>query len=277
MPVEATLDRFCSGGSLAPPATLVIAAHPSDETIGAAGRLAFVASVCHVVHVTDGAPTRRTFFPERATGLSRTAYARLRRKEALAALSLVGIPSSNVFGLGVRDQHAIFKLAWLAERLAKIVQALRPDVVVTHAYEGGHPDHDATAFAVHAAMGLLARRNEPGASVIEMTGYNDRNGQTVRGEFLPTNGAREVLLALNEDERRQKRSMFAAYASQRSALAAFTCESERFRLAPRYDFTAPPHPGCLHYERFGLGDPGTTWRAFARAVTRNLARDESSR
>ena len=40
------------------------------------------------------------------------------------------------------------------QALARVLRPLLAGtrVVVTHAYEGGHPDHDAVAFAVHAAV-----------------------------------------------------------------------------------------------------------------------------
>ena len=37
----------------------------------------------------------------------------------------------------------------------------QPDVVLTHPYEGGHSDHDSTAFAVHLAAGILRRDGRP--------------------------------------------------------------------------------------------------------------------
>ena len=58
--------------------------------------------------------------------------------------------------------------------------------------------------------------------------------------------------------------MLACFVSQRETLAPFGCESEAFRAAPVYDFTVPPHPGRLHYERFGWGvRNGDEWRRIA--------------
>jgi hypothetical protein len=64
--------------------------------------------------------------------------------------------------------------------------------------------------------------------------------------------------------------MFAAYTTQREVLAPFGVEHERFRPAPRYDFTGPPHDGRLHYERAGFPLAPPMWRAFARAAIRRL-------
>ena len=54
-------------------------------------------------------------------------------------------------------------------------------VVLTHAYEGGHPDHDAVAFAVHRA----ARRTS--AAVVEMPFYHAGPDGVARQVFaMPT-------------------------------------------------------------------------------------------
>ena len=43
------------------------------------------------------------------------------------------------------------RLEDLVDRCAGLIGALRPAVVITHAYEGGHPDHDTLALAVRLA------------------------------------------------------------------------------------------------------------------------------
>ena len=45
---------------------------------------------------------------------------------------------------------------------------------------------------------------------------------------------------------------------------------ERFRLAPRYDFTQPPHAGDLHYEQFGWELTPQRWRSLAAAALKEL-------
>jgi N-acetylglucosamine malate deacetylase 2 len=52
-------------------------------------------------------------------------------------------------------------------------------------------------------------------------------------------------------QRALKRAMLDAFVTQRSVLAALGVEDERFRIAPRYDFSRPPHAGLVHYEQLG--------------------------
>ncbi|ACG72310.1 LmbE family protein [Anaeromyxobacter sp. K] len=230
------------------PLLLVIAAHPDDETIGAASLL--LRHRAAVVHVTDGAPRDPAL---RAGGAAngREAYARLRRDEALAALAEARLRAADVIGLGVVDQEASEAIAAVARDLAALVRSLRPRLVVTHAFEGGHPDHDATALAVRSARALLARTPGGAPALAEMTSYHrGPDGAVVTGAFLPSRAAERVRW-LEPAARETKRRMLAAYASQRETLAPFRADVERFRSAPPLDPARRPHPGALHYEAMG--------------------------
>jgi hypothetical protein len=50
------------------------------------------------------------------------------------------------------------------------------------------------------------------------------------------------------------------FSTQRQVLTSFPIGTERFRLAPHYDFTAPPHDGRLFYENFPWGMTGERFR-----------------
>ena len=141
--------------------------------------------------------------------------------------------------------------------------------MLTHAYEGGHPDHDAAAFAVRAALALLAARGAPVPAAAEFPSYHARGPAMVFGRFLP-GGPRARAARLSPEEHALKRQMLDCFATQRAVIARFPTHTERFRPAPDYDFRRPPHPGRLLYERFGWGMTGKEWRALARAATRTL-------
>lgn len=247
----------------------MVAAHPDDECIGLGGLLPRLHGVA-IVHVTDGAPRQRTWWgaPELST---RTAYARARRAELLRALALAGVDEACVRSLDLPDQEASLDLAGVAARMADVLGELRPEVVLTHPCEGGHPDHDAAAFAVHAARRILRRRGQPAPRVLEFTSYHAHpDGGLEVGAFLPAANVRAVEIVLTEAERDRKRCMLAAFATQRETLARFPVAVERYRAAPAYDFTAPPHAGALHYERHDWGCTGAEWRARAGEALRAL-------
>lgn len=246
---------------------LVIVAHPDDETIGAGARLGRFARL-RILHTTDGAP--RTGPDAEAAGCATAAdYAALRRRELERALALAGVAPDRLDGLGFADQGASYHLASLTRLVMHRIEDERPDLVLTHAYEGGHPDHDATAFAVHAACALL---DGVAPRIVEMAGYHGgaEGGGTVFQEFLPDPGIPVHTVVLDPAERALKRRMLDAHASQARTLAAFRDDLERFRDAPAYDFTRAPHDGPLNYDRFAWGITGQRWRALAAEALRTL-------
>lgn len=244
----------------------VVVAHPDDETVGAGAQLPHWGDATFV-YVTDGSP--RTLADANAAGFAtREEYAAARRVEVRAALALAGVPPPQVRELGRVDQEASLDMAALARDLAALLRELRPVAVVTQPYEGGHPDHDATAFAAHAARRLLAGDGLAPA-IVEMASYHGGPGRLVAGEFLPGDG--EVIrMELSEAERAFKRALVACHRSQARTLSYLPVGAERFRLAPEYDFTCPPHDGPLWYERFDWGMTGGRWRELAAAALARL-------
>lgn len=246
---------------------LVIVAHPDDETIGAGGMLSRWESVW-VLHVTDGAP--RNGQDAAAAGFANwREYAFQRSAELRAAMELAGVPSKHCIGLGVPDQEASLQMEPIARGLADRIRELRPAVVLTHSYEGGHPDHDATAFAVHAACQILRQADEPVPPIIEMAFYNAVHGAS--GQFLgmePT----PACVELSGTECDLKRRMLDCFTSQKRTLESFPVGQERYRRAPEYDFARPPHEGPLYYERFDWGMTGSRWRELANAAMKALGK-----
>lgn len=243
------LERFCAADDSSSSLTAaIVVAHPDDEVIGAGGRLPFLKNVT-LIHITDGAPRNSP---------RRQQYAKLRRQELEAALSLAGIRPQQACQIGVVDQEASLDLAGLTRQLSALLNEIRPDLILTHPYEGGHPDHDATALAVHAACG----NERCAARVIEFTSYHNRNGNMQTGEFLKSPEL-IITISLPEPLRGLKSRMMDCFVSQQQVLRWFPIERERFRLAPRYDFTQAPHPGQLYYEQFEWGMTGERWRKLA--------------
>lgn len=240
---------------------LVVAAHPDDEVIGASWLLSR-ATTPVVVHVTDGAPHDVALWPPNLRAGTRLDCAALRRREAEQALSLLGLPPPALLSLGYADQQAVHFLCDITHALWSLLAQREPAWVVTHPYEGGHPDHDATAVAVRAALMMRRRASQPLPRLLEMSSYHRAEGGLQTGTFLP-HGERELRCRLTPVEREKKRAMLAAHHSQAEVLAAFGCDEERYRRAPAIDVREPPHLGALHYETLPFGLLGERFRSLA--------------
>lgn len=271
------LARLCAAargeGSLAD--AMIVAAHPDDEVIGASvllPRLRPRAGVPAILHTTDGAP-RDMGDALRAGFTTREDYSAARRRELCDALALAGLNESHIRILPHTDKEASLALVKLTHELADLFRSARPALVVTHPYEGGHPDHDATAFAVRAAARLLALESSYAPVIFEFTSYHAHGDHLRRAAFLahedvPADAVCEVMLT--PAAQNLKRRMFDRFVSQSSVLANFEIERERFRIAPRYDFTRAPHAGGLHYETFDWGWTGARWRTLAASALGEL-------
>lgn len=240
----------------------VVVAHPDDETIGCGATLARLDGV-HLAVITDGAP--RDGGDARARGFDGAlgyAAARMRELEDAAATALVA--PDRLLRMGIADQRVIHDAAELIRGLAAYLESRRIRVVLTHAFEGGHPDHDGAALAVHAAVALLGRRGVA-VGIVEMPFY--RLGpfeETLHQSFVPLPDAGETVVELDARERWIKRRMARCHRSQAGTLTPFDLATERYRLAPRYRFDVPPNEGRILYERrpWGVRD-FVQWRALA--------------
>jgi len=241
-------------------ACLVVAAHPDDETIGAGVWMASNRDrEIAVLHITDGSP--RDMADARVCGFSsRKAYAAARRREAVQALLLAGCRRVRRFPF--IDKEAYLNLPELISRMCTLVADLRPSLVLSPAYEGGHPDHDSAALAVAATArqfpGLFQHR--------EYALYHSGSaGEFVTEAFLPGD-TRVDVFPLSSADQDFKRQMLAKFETQQHILKEFPLRVEQFRDAPAYDFTQPPHDGLLMYERWNWGISGAEWRLRAREV-----------
>lgn len=253
--------RLASGEKIAEPVAVVVA-HADDETLFAGpllGRLDRGA----LIHVTDGAP--RDMTDARRLGFAtRDDYAAARAAELDRAVTALESRVARI-AYGIADQEAVEALPAIIDRLARDLEGIA--AVATHAYEGGHPDHDAVAFAVAAAVRRIGRAGGRPPAIVEFASYHLRDGERVWAEFWPDAGSPEYGRAFSRSDSARVDAAVAAHATQAGVFGAWRPDVERWRAAPIYDFAAPPPPGECLYDRFGWAMTSARWRALAAEGT----------
>ncbi len=246
----------------------VIVAHPADEVVGAGCLISKLVDVT-VLHVTDGAP--RDMQDAKAAGFNELSdYARARREECRAALAIANVPENRVVDLEIPDQRASTCLADLTKQIVTFLRQSAADIVVTHGYEGGHPDHDATAFATHAAVRLMKDNGFKPPVVFEMALHPSSDFKAKVPDFLPGTRGETTTLILDERATELKQRMFACFETQRASLELSPLGPEKFRQPSNYDFSAPPQDGKLHYEKFAWAPSRDEWQLLASAALAHL-------
>lgn len=240
-------------------------AHPDDEAIAASLLLARTEKP-HIVFLTDGAPRSQQYWSPDAIG-DRVLYGALRRKEARNALHCIGLEKRHITWLGGIDQEVVHSCRALAAAITELVLAKRPDAVISHAYEGGHPDHDAAAMIARCAVEGATKRGLY-CELLEVPLYHARDGRLVTSQFLEFTqdggpAPEKAVFRLSREERATKETMMQCHHSQRCVLQSFHSRWESLRPAPIYDFTRPPHTGKLWYESLGWPMTGEHWRELA--------------
>lgn len=254
----AFLSDLASAGPLKQRVALAVA-HPDDESIGAGGQLHRFENLTLIVG-TDGAPIDGR--DARRTGHETIqAYARTRDAELRQALSALKLPDHGLIQLGLPDGELIMAIDPLVHILTDTFERNEIDVAMTHAYEGGHPDHDALALATH----LAARRCPKPPCIIEMPYYHaGPHGwvlQTFPDEDLPA-----LTLRLDAERWARKCAMLDAHRTQAEMLTGFRQPLESFRLAPQHNFMQPPRPGRWLYDQVAPNLHPEAWLARARAA-----------
>lgn len=205
--------------------------HPDDELAIAASMRRLVQSG-HEVHC------------------SWTHTTEVRTREAIHAMELVGVGSDRMTFFDGTDGEVCNEMGRLAPKFRELLDSVRPDVVVTGAFEQGHLDHDSTSFLIHQHFD---------GEIIEFPlyfWYRWRSVQIINRFSSPSD---QQVIDLTKDEIRFKVEMARRYPSQTiynaltlnhlKDLITFsrprTVERELVRISPRPDFGKPNHHEAL--------------------------------
>ena len=220
--------------------TLVLAAHADDAILGIGGWVCEQPGAIAVAVLTDGTPGDLRFFTDGSRDPSRY---RLRRRQEAERVWSRHCPKAKLFFAAIADQRLAFSLAPAAAWLEPIIAITRPTLMLTPAFEGGHPDHDAANLLVAR---LARRHNLP---VWEYALYGSWCGGILRQRFP---GGLHLRRITSPRLLRRKRRALAGYISQREVLRDFDPAIESLRPLPHHDYRRPPRPGPLVYERWGF-------------------------
>jgi len=223
-------------------AMAAVVAHPDDESIGC-GALLARARRADVVVVTHGASSSPEFL-KKVGAPTMDGHAARRWGELRDALASAEIDPALASCLNVEDGGVWRAAEAVVSSLASMFEERRLRLVLTHAFEGGHSDHDGVAYCVHRAALALGER---APTIVEMPFYNLGPSGPQFQTFC--DGPEGTTIALEAREVALKRAMYAAYRSQERVLRRVSPEFERYRIVAPTAFCVAPNGGRLKYDR----------------------------
>lgn len=222
---------------------LVLAVHPDDETLGAAGLIQHAVAAgaaVKIIFVTNGDknpwPQRALELHWRITDKDRARWGDRRSQEAIAAISTFGLHEHDAKFLGLPDQglSAMLKNGnqQLIEQFSTLIGDFQPTVLVSSAIQDKHPDHNALAVIIDFALTQL---NTPPPLLLTYL---------IHGQQAGTGKAYSIALA--QEELDCKRRAILCHATQ-VALSGrrflrYARSEEIFYRPPPVDHYQPFHP-----------------------------------
>ncbi|MFC3419149.1 bacillithiol biosynthesis deacetylase BshB2 [Salinicoccus hispanicus] len=200
---------------------LVIFPHPDDEAFGVSGTMSrYVDMGVPVTYacLTFGDMGRNLGYPPFAT---RESLHTIRKKEVEESARLIGLDDLRL--LGYRDKTLEFEApGHLQGVVREMIDELNPSRIITF-YPGYsvHPDHEATAEAVVAAVSEMPKSERP---TLQLVAFSNNTQEDL--------GEPDIIVDIEGYEKRKEKIM-AAHESQTGpllkTLAAKTQESEAAR------------------------------------------------
>jgi LmbE family N-acetylglucosaminyl deacetylase len=219
---------------------LILVPHPDDEVVACSAAISRAQSEgaeIFALYLTHGCVALDVLWPWQRKDYD--AILARRRSEAENVAKQLKI---TPVGWCKRPARTLWQdLEKVFSEIVVAMAANKVDQVWVPAFEGGNADHDALN-----ALGHLLKRN---VSVIEFAEYNFFKGRAHSQTFPYPNGT-EHILQLTQDEKHMKRDALRSYKSEANNLNYVDIQREACRPLADYDYSQPPHPGTLWYNRF---------------------------
>jgi LmbE family N-acetylglucosaminyl deacetylase len=196
-----------------------------------------------------------------------------RRAEMEVAADKMGLSQAQRHVLGISDRGCVEHLPEIIDRVTELTNQYQPSVVVTLAYEGGHPDHDSTSVAGYVAQ----RRTNFKFVCFEVPTYNASGPRLMPyrfNGFIKAYGPAKYV-PLDDRAWQVRQDVRLAYKSQWFLMRPEAVledwrrmrgQGEPIRETPDYNYLEPPHPGRLYYQSFIAVDPETPFSSWQDAV-----------
>jgi LmbE family N-acetylglucosaminyl deacetylase len=244
---------------------LLLVAHPDDETIGFGGHISHCPNL-YLVHLTEGSP-QNLKYANYCGCTNQEEYAKLRMSELRSALTISSFDYNHYSNLQCVDLGVIYSIEKVIGDVLRIIKEIQPEVILTHPYEGGHPDHDCAAFIAQESIKIISEHNKTSdIRRMEFTCYHGKNGYMETGTFLD-HSEKTITVQLSQEKKQMKEKMLNCFNSQKEMLSLFYTDKEIFRTAPEYSFSKLPHEGKLLYEQMDMGIESKCWRNIVNSLS----------
>lgn len=236
---------------------LAIYAHLDDEIIGCSNAIHLLRKRIHVAYATDGMPSPiedPSYFHPHTNYKYGDDYKSMRQQEAVQALSILGVTnSSRLHFLDLPDSTLLKNIGLLKERILELLKFIKPDLIITASYEGGHIDHDVlTAVIWHCTEGTNINICETPLYSLGESGFINHNFPTDRHRIWNNCVASSLRVML------AKRLAFQAYVSQEQDIRHFSpLATESYFITNRGNspgleaFRTAPNGSRILYEKGG--------------------------
>jgi len=233
---------------------MLIAPHPDDEALACSiilPRATAAGAAIRVVYATDGEDNP---WPQRAleckwhlSAADRKRWGKLRRVEALAALSVLRVNASAVRFLALPDQKLTHLLMHdcrsTIEKIAAIISKWAPTHLLVPSLADTHPDHNALAVMLRLVVGEFCP-GELGMSVWSYAVHGTSSAFFELAQTIPQSDIEKAIklraIRCHKSQIKLSRKRFLSYASRPERLLEVCAEEEAVASGPIHSISRQP-------------------------------------